>query len=182
MKTDFVAWFYNSVLHPVGSYIFNLFTANRNGLYILILLFIVLTVLMTVLKKIPVVPRILNFISVIVLIFAIFVAWHDFGPTISPYFKTNITHSPTPTNYSTGSNSKSSGSSSGTVNKQTNPQPASQTQKVPYYYANCSTCWNEVCNHSGYSYGGYDSSFYNYYKTLCDSCQCNDKKSGWYYR
>lgn len=94
-------------------------------------------------------------------------------------------------NYSknNSSNSSSDGSGSSTTTPKSNSNsksqdnstsgqtaPSTQTTKQLYYSASCSNCQSEVCQRS-YNYSGYDAGFYQYYKDLCDSCTCADKKS-----
>lgn len=88
-----------------------------------------------------------------------------FGPAISDFLKVEDTPS-TPS-----STDSTTPSSPGTLTEQT--ITTYQAPKQLYYFCSCSSCWADGCPRDGYSYSGYDSSYYYYYYSLCKACSCN---------
>lgn len=160
----------SSIILPFLKFLENKLT----NLYILIGIFVVLVIAKDIAVKnikIQIIPKLIDLLTAIVFILVLIVSYHRFAPAITSFFKTN---SSTNTTSTTKTNTKTGTSSSTSSHKTT---PSYQAPKQLYYSVSCSNCWSEGCSHNGYSYGGYDSYYYSYYRNICKACSCNDYKS-----
>lgn len=167
------------------------FEGKPAGIYVLVVVFIVLSIVQAKFKKINssqtslkaasnqksakqqaiasrktlfvVTYKVVNLLTLIVILLIIGVCWIRFGPAVTKFFKeSNTTKTPSSTTNSTTPT---------TPTQQTTP--TTQTTKRLYYSCNCSSCWKEGCPHNGFNYAGYDEYSYLYYKSLCQACSCN---------
>jgi len=148
--------------------------SSLTNLYILIGIFAFLVIaknMATKKIKIQIIPKLIDLLTALVLVLVLIVSYHRFAPAIANFLKTNNSTNTTSTTKkpTTKTNAKS------TSGQQTTP--SYQAPKQLYYSVSCSSCWSEGCSHNGYSYGGYDSYYYSYYRNICKACSCNDYKS-----
>lgn len=171
MKTiwDSLNKFYSDWLHPTFDSLMVFLTNNQYAIYILLGVVIVLAIVRRKIK-IPVLSRVINFINTVIIILLIIVAYNVFSPALSKFFKTD-----TSTNSSTTTKTKPK-ATTGTESTPTQTTPSTQTTKQLYYGGGCSGCYADACPSNGYSYGGYDVNMYNYYKSLCQACQCTSSR------
>ena len=173
--SDKIDYIYQNFLYNPFIYIVRIFVNERYGIFILVGIFIVLLIIQSKLvprisQKIKFLPQLFNLVLGMVIVLLLAVAYFKYEPNITAFFKSN--------NSSTNQTTSPSKNNSGT--KSTPSQPSTPTYQAPkqlYYSVSCSSCWNETCNHNGYSYGGYLESYYIYYKNLCQSCSCNNSRS-----
>ncbi|MCL5094323.1 MAG: hypothetical protein M1355_04295 [Patescibacteria group bacterium] len=178
-----IDYIYTNFLYNPFIYVVRIFVNERYGVFILFGIIVVLSMIQGKLvpklsQKIKFLPQLFNFVIVVTAILAIAVSFFKYGPNIDELFKSiGITNTETPT--PTQQNNSNSGT------KKTPSQPSTPSYQAPkqlYYSVSCSSCWNQGCNHNGYSYGGYLESYYIYYKNLCQSCSCNNSRSQSFYR
>ena len=121
--------------------------------------------------KLKVLDKIFTFSCLFVLSLIIGVCYIRFSPAISDFLKTDTTPK-TPSGQTT---------TTGTPTQTTTPTYKTPTYTAPkrlYYYCSCYSCWAAGCPRNGYSYSGYDSSYYAYYHSLCQACSCNSLNAG----
>ena len=152
--------FYSNWLYPTFVSLITILTNNQYAIYALLVILVILSIIKAKIK-IRRLQQVIVFINGIIVILLLIVTYNIFSPAISKFFKS--TPASTPTNSSTETQSTPS----------QNSTPSTQTPKQLYYSVGCYSCWNESCPSNGYSYGGYDVNYYNYYVALCKSCSCN---------
>ena len=116
-----------------------------------------------------VLDKIFTLSCLFVLSLIIGVCYIRFSPAITDFLKTD-----TPTDTTTQTTTP------GTPTQTTTPTYVAP--KRLYYYCSCSSCWASGCPRNGYSYGGYDSSYYSYYHSLCQACSCNSLNAGSFWK
>ena len=177
--------FYDGWLHPTFVSFITFLVNNQFAIYVLIAILIVLAIVKKIIVKkklkIQIWLKAINFFNFVIIVLLIIVAYDSFTPAISKYYKQIMANTPTPstTNQTTNGNQSTPGTQSTPTQQST---PSTQTTKQLYYAVSCSTCWNTGCVHNGYSYGGYDASYYAYIKGICQSCSCNDYKAQSFWR
>lgn len=159
--------FYSDWLHPTFDSSIAFLANNQYAVYILIAVLVILSIVKKIiLKKVKVqtLPKLIDFIVAMIVILLVIVAYNIFSPAISEFFKTTpSTDITTPTNTTKGTES--------TPSEQSTP-----SAKQLYYGGGCSGCYADSCPRNGYSYGGYDVNMYNYYRSLCQQCQCTSSR------
>lgn len=154
--------FYSNWLYPTFVSLITFLANNQYAIYALLAVLVILSIVRAK-AKIRKLQQVIDFINGIIVILLLIVAYNIFSPAITKFFKSTPTPTPTPTNSSTDTQSTPT----------QNSTPSTQTTKQLYYSVGCYSCWNDGCPNNGYSYGGYDVNYYNYYVALCKSCSCN---------
>lgn len=167
MKTiwDSIVLFYSNWLYPNFYSLIAFLSNNQYAIYILVIFLIVLSIVKRILKKKfnnQTLPKLIDFITAIVIMLLIIVAYTIFSPSLSKFIESDTsTDTSTPT--------------------ETSPKSTTGTESAPaakqlYYGGGCYGCYADACPSNGYSYGGYDANLYNYYKSLCQACQCTSSR------
>lgn len=157
---SFISNLYANFLSPAFTSFLKVLTSDPAALFILIALLIILSIAKDKVK-VKYLPQILSYLLPIIALMIAYILFVRFSPAITDFLKTDDVKT-TPTDTTTPK-----------TNTPTTTPTNNQTQKQLYYAVSCSTCWADGCVHNGYSYGGYDSYYYNYYRALCQSCRCN---------
>jgi hypothetical protein len=171
MQSFFSNLYANYIYPPVTSF-FAWLVNDSFAIIYLVVIFIVLLVLGSKLKG-KYSNQIIQIFTAIFLLLIMYTCVARFAPSVMNIFKSD--DKTTPTENTTTPTNNTTPKKNPTPTPQ--PTPTQNTEKQLYYAVSCSTCWNEACSHNGYSYGGYDAYYYNYYRTLCQSCSCNNYKA-----
>ena len=155
-----ISSFYANWLHPTFVSFITTLANNQYAIYALLAILVILSIVRAKVK-IRRLQQVIDFINGIIVILLLIVVYNIFSPAITKFFKS--TPASTPTNSSTSIQSTPT----------QNSTPSTQTTKQLYYSVGCYSCWNDGCPNNGYSYGGYDVNYYNYIRSLCQSCSCN---------
>ena len=162
--------FYSDWLHPTFDSLITFLANNQYVIYILVATLVILSIVRKIISKkvkVQTLPKLIDFIVAMIVILLIIVVYNIFSPTISGWFKsTPSTDTSTPTNTTNGTESTPSQQST----------PSYTEPKQLYYGGGCSGCYADGCPRNGYSYGGYDVNMYNYYRSLCQQCQCTSSR------
>lgn len=161
--------FYTNWLHPTFVSLITFLTDNQYAIYVIVAALIALAIVNKyVLKKLKVqtLSKLSDFITGVVVILLIIVVYNIFSPNINNFLKPS-----TDTDSSTSTKTTPK-STTGTESTPTQTTPSTTTTKQLYYGGGCSGCYADGCPRDGYSYGGYDVNMYNYYRSLCQVCQC----------
>jgi len=171
---DNIVRFYVGWLQPTFTTLITFLVNNQYAIYLLLLVLIVLSVV-TRKIKVGILPKVIGIVNAVIIILLLIVAYNIFSPSLIKFFKT------TPSNNSS-TPKKTTPTSSPSTQGTTSEQPTSDstststTSKQLYYGGGCSGCYADTCPRDGYSYGGYDVNMYNYYRSLCQACQCTSSR------
>lgn len=162
--------FYSNWLHPTFNSLIIFLTNNQYAIYFLLT---ILAILLIVKRKITIkiFQKVIVFIITVIVILLIIVAYSTFSPALYKFMQsTPSVNTSTPTK----STPKSSPNTQSAPTEQSTPSYTAPKQL--YYGGGCSGCYADGCPSNGYSYGGYDVNMYNYYRSLCQQCQCTDSR------
>lgn len=156
--------FYLNWLHPTFASLISTLTKNPIAIYILVAVIIILSIIRARIKILKL-QKVFDLVCGIIVILLLIVAFYSFSPAINKFF--DSIKVPTTTK-STNSTQNAPAQNSNSSN---------QTQKQLYYSVGCYDCYKDSCVKNGYSYGGYDESYYNYIRSICQSCSCNSYRA-----
>lgn len=165
--------FYSDWLHPTFDSSVAFFADNQYAIYFLVVFLVILSIARGVITKKAKTQKpikLIDFITGVIVLLLIIVAYTSFAP---PFFKFIKSTPSTNTSTPTKTSPESTPSSESTPSQQSTP---SSTPKQLYYGGGCSGCYADACPRDGYSYGGYDVNMYNYYRSLCQQCQCTSSR------
>jgi hypothetical protein len=123
------------------------------------MIFVALVIIGSIFKKKIVVAKIAGNLCGLMVLLILFTCYVKYWPALEKYTETS-----TPTSTTTKPTTTKSSST-----------PTSTTKQL-YYGGGCSSCYADSCPRNGYSYGGYDVYYYNYYRSLCQACQCSSSR------
>lgn len=190
--SNWIDYIYNNFLYNPFIYVVSFFVNEKYGIFILIAVVVVLSIIQG--KVIPklagknnylgYLPKLLNFVVILTVFLTAAVGFFKYQSDITAFFKSNSTknNQTTPTQPQNNTQKKTTPQQDTVETQGVTPETQNYQQKQLYYAVSCSTCWNQACPHNGYSYGGYDEYNYIFYKSLCQSCNCNNYKAQSFWR
>lgn len=161
-----VSWFYVIVWLPVWSTVINFCVYSSNGLFILLVIFVALIIIGSFFKT-GIINKIVGWILAFLVILILITCYLRYSSVLDKFI------ADLPDSTVTTDTTKDSSSSTGTT-----PTKSTTTTspKHLYYGGGCYSCYADACPRDGYSYGGWDVNMFNYYRSLCQACQCNSSR------
>lgn len=163
-----ISSFYFDWLQPNFLALIHFLANNQYAIYASLALIVVLSIVRAKVK-IPKLQQWLDFVCGMIAVLLMIVAYYIFSPGLNKFF--DSIHFSTPTNSTTDT----------TDTTGTTTQPTTTTKQL-YHAVGCSSCQNSSCPSNGYSYGGYDTSYYDYIVALCRSCSCSSLRASSFWK